>query len=257
MLAGLVQNVGDKVEQLGAQMDRMMEVLMTQLKIGQVVDSEPQEVKKLPRELREMWVSEDDGFGQVAGEMQWATFEVAMLNDELYVIESAAKWYKESLDPPEWAMFVQTHLRQRLAPTDVVRAQGLYEVAQGAKRRKKMEFAEVRLRDVLWYVHANAVGTAGAGGGAGVGAGAARQAGMRRLATVAREGMKGVEVQEVKGMAMQGTAGVMQAQGVKGVGTQGVDQGVLQRLGGVLQHWDFLQDADAREATSMVRDGMG
>ena len=221
VLAGLVQNVGEQVAALGERMDRGLQAL--ERKIGQVLDAEPQEVKKLPGELRRLWVDEDEGFAHVAAEMEWGLFEIALLNEELPILEEAARWYEERLAPPELAEFVRTDLHRLLAPADRVQAHNLYQLAQGAKRRGKLEWGSVRFRDVLWYVHVNGAGKSRseAQGGAG------KRASARNLAaavTLARQ--RGEE----KGEAAQGS---------------------LEGLG-ALKHHDFLHDADMREAGFMV-----
>ena len=226
VLAGLVQNVGEQVAALGERVDRGLEAL--ERKIGQVLDAEPQEVKKLPGELRRLWVDEDEGFAHVAAEMEWGLFEIALLNEELPILEEAARWYEETLAPPELAEFVRTDLHRLLAPADRVQAHNLYQLAQGAKRRGKLEWGSVRFRDVLWYVHVNGAGKgrSEARGGAG------KRASARNLAAAVTQGRERGEKGEPAG-------------------------GSLERLAGVLKHHDFLHDADLREAGFMVSEHGG
>ena len=218
VLAGLVQNVGEQVAALGEQVGAL------ERKIGQVLDAEPQEVKKLPEELRKLWVDEDEGFAHVAAEMEWGVFEIALLNEELPILEEAARWYEERLAPPELAEFVRTDLHRLLAPADRVQAHNLYQLAQGAKRRGKLEWGSVRFRDVLWYVHVNGVGKgrSGAQGGAG------KRASARNLAAALTQARQNVEEK------------------AEAVG------GSLEELAKLLKHHDFLHDADIREAGFMV-----
>ena len=222
VLAGLVQNVGEQVAALGERVDRGLEAL--ERKIGQVLDAEPQEVKKLPGELRRLWVDEDEGFAHVAAEMEWGVFEIALLNEELPILEEAARWYEERLAPPELAEFVRTDLHRLLAPADRVQAHNLYQLAQGAKRRGKLEWGSVRFRDVLWYVHVNTAGKgrSGAQGGAG------KRASARNLAAAVTQATeRGEEKAEAAG-------------------------GSLEELAKLLKHHDFLHDVDLREAGFMV-----
>ena len=239
VLAGLVQGVEDRVEQLGARMDEQYASLMTHLRIGEVLDREPLEVKKLPPELRKLWADEDTGFGHMAAEMAWGVFHLALLHGELEVLAEAAAWYTDTLAPPQWRDFVIGPLRELLAPGDRVAAQNLYQLAQGAKRRGKLEFAEVRLQDVLWYVHVNTAPSVGQ-------AAPPRQSRghtWRRLVSAVS-----IARRAEWGAAARG------AEPGRGSGhTESVADGVaVPAVIAALRHHDFLADADARDATFMV-----
>lgn len=120
------------------------------LVLDQVIESVPQEIRRLPVPLMRLW-TDADGFDLADLTMPWDLFADSV--GCMPMLEGLEDWYDTSLGSPELSEFLETFVKPRLAPDGIISVVRLHVTAKKVQHMLSVPKDKVDLKACLEFIH--------------------------------------------------------------------------------------------------------